>query len=332
MSVQQVLLSPEQIAVRAGQQVPFMQLPERREVFAERAARLTQLAQSHAMGDFLLFAASLARSQHEALQRFPNVPLPDAAALNAAAAAGLPPLPALRWQRDYQWRMMLRAMLDALSPSLGASPAQGAVRQVLQMDDTQLEQQADRLLYGQMVGLDMAAATLIAAGLQVYWTHMVLATQEAYPAAGESPFGRTADATRCPCCGSLPTASVSRIDPGGGHYRYLQCSLCPAQWHMVRVKCSHCEGTKGILYQSLQSTDASGPPGKAAVEAETCDECRHYLKIVRMERDPAVEPAADDLASLTLDLLVTQAGYRRHGINLMLLFGEPDNVDDSGDG
>jgi len=52
---------------------------------------------------------------------------------------------------------------------------------------------------------------------------------------------------------------------------------------------------------------------------------------VHGDRDPYVEPVADDLASLTLDLLVAESGMRRHGVNLMLLFGEgavgppPDN-------
>ena len=62
----------------------------------------------------------------------------------------------------------------------------------------------------------------------------------------------------------------------------------------------------------------------AALQAETCDDCGHYLKIMHTDRDPFVEPVADDLASLTLDLLVSETGYQRHGVNLMLLFGEPD--------
>ena len=32
----------------------------------------------------------------------------------------------------------------------------------------------------------------------------------------------------------------------------------------------------------------------------------------------------DDLASLTLDLLVSDAGFERHGVNLLLLFGDAD--------
>jgi FdhE protein len=35
---------------------------------------------------------------------------------------------------------------------------------------------------------------------------------------------------------------------------------------------------------------------------------------------------ADDLASLTLDLLVADEGYTRHGVNLLLLFGDDDSV------
>ena len=70
---------------------------------------------------------------------------------------------------------------------------------------------------------------------------------------------------------------------------------------------------------------------KPATEAETCDACGHYLKIVHMERDVNVEPVADDLGSVTLDLLVSEAGFRRHGINLMLLFGD-DGTDDGGGG
>ncbi|MBL0094515.1 MAG: formate dehydrogenase accessory protein FdhE [Piscinibacter sp.] len=54
-----------------------------------------------------------------------------------------------------------------------------------------------------------------------------------------------------------------------------------------------------------------------------------YLKIMHTDRDPFVDPVADDLASVTLDLLVSDAGLQRHGVNLMLLFGEPDTPPDT---
>jgi len=233
-------------------------------------------------------------------------------------------LSAVAWPRDAAWRSGFRRLLDGLLPRLHGSPAQAAVRALREIDDDRLEQQAERLLNGVMLGLDLAAAPLIAAGLQVYWTQLVLATRDARGADRLAPFGRTDDATLCPCCGSRPTASVARIGGNDAGFRYLHCALCSAQWHMVRIKCTHCQGTKGIHYQSPQALDATSTDAKQAVEAETCDECGHYLKIVHMERDAHVEPVADDLASVTLDLLVSEAGFQRHGVNLMLLFGDPD--------
>jgi FdhE protein len=210
----------------------------------------------------------------------------------------------------------------------GGSPAEAGVKSLRQADAAWLEQQADRLLNGVMLGLDLAAAPLIAAALQTYWTHLVLSTQAARGTDRLPPFGRVDDATLCPCCASRPTASISRIGAESAGYRYLHCSLCSVQWHMVRIKCSHCEKTKGIGYQSLRPVDEEASTersAKPAVEAETCDECGHYLKIVHMERDMDVDPTADDLATVTLDLLVSDAGFQRHGVNLMLLFGDPED-------
>ncbi|MBU3651019.1 MAG: formate dehydrogenase accessory protein FdhE, partial [Limnohabitans sp.] len=47
----------------------------------------------------------------------------------------------------------------------------------------------------------------------------------------------------------------------------------------------------------------------------------HYLKIMDMSRDAHVDPVADDLASVTLDLLVSETGLQRHGVNYLLLWG-----------
>ncbi|HAK92007.1 MAG TPA: formate dehydrogenase accessory protein FdhE, partial [Massilia timonae] len=53
--------------------------------------------------------------------------------------------------------------------------------------------------------------------------------------------------------------------------------------------------------------------------------------IVRMERDLHVDPVADDVATLTLDILVSEAGYQPHGVNLLLLTGgEEEPSDDDG--
>ena len=51
------VMSPEEIAARAGGQTPFLLWPERATLFAEREMRLRQLARGHAMVDFLGFLA-----------------------------------------------------------------------------------------------------------------------------------------------------------------------------------------------------------------------------------------------------------------------------------
>jgi FdhE protein len=119
---------------------------------------------------------------------------------------------------------------------------------------------------------------------------------------------------------------MTRIGGAGAGARYLHCSLCQTQWHMVRIKCSHCESTRDISYRELEATDgASELPvqPKGTVRAECCGDCAHYAKIVAMEKDAFVDPVADDLASVTLDLLVSESGLTRHGVNFMLLFGAP---------
>jgi FdhE protein len=320
------VMSPEEIATRAGGEAPWLHWPERTSVFAERAMRLRQLARGHAMGDFLAFMADLAQAQQARLAAFPAVPVPDGAALDAAARLGQPPLPAIDWPRDPAWHGVLQALVADLR-SRAPAGAQPALDRLAEADAVFLERQADLLLTGVTAGLDMACAPLVAATLQVYWTHMLLETRRLHTAGGQV-LGRLDDDTLCPCCGSRPTASLTRSAGATIGQRYLHCSLCSLQWHMVRIQCSHCRGTQGLAYQSLDTldgdADASGQrAAQAALQAETCDTCGHYLKIMHHERNPLLDPTADDLASLTLDLLVAEGGKLRHGVNLMLLFGEP---------
>lgn len=327
------VMSAEEIAAQAAGETPFFQWPSRATLFAERQMRLRQLANGHAMGDFLRFMSELARVQHAALQAMPSVPVPDGDALDRAARAGQPPLPAVDWPRDAAWRSMLRRLVSDLRPS-APEPSRAALDRAEAFGDDELERQADCLLTGVMQGLDLATAPLVAAALQVYFTHVVLTVQERHVAGGgrgplKSPFGRIDDVTACPCCGSRPTASIVRAAGGSTGQRYLHCSLCSTQWYFERIKCTHCQGTEQLAYQSLESADAPDDPqasraAQAVVQAETCDACGHYLKIVHGDRDPFVDPVADDLATVTLDLLVAETGRLRHGVNLMLLFGDPE--------
>lgn len=323
------VMSPEEIAARAAGETPFLHWPERATFFAEREMRLRQLSRSHAMGDFLAFMADLAHAQDTQLKALQGVTLPDGAAIDEAARRGVPPLPSADWPRDPAWHGVLKAMAVALQASAPAG-AQPVLQRLAGADEVFLERQADALLNGVMAGLDLASAPIVAGALQVYWTHMVLAVKQHHQGQGQ-PFGRVDDETVCPCCGSRPTASITRSAGESLGQRYLHCSLCGMQWHMVRIKCPHCLSTKSLSYHSLDAADktddteaSAARAALATVQAESCDECGHYLKMVHTDRDPFVDPVADDLASLTLDLLVSETGKQRGGVNLMLLFGEPE--------
>jgi FdhE protein len=322
------VMSAEEITARAGGTTPFLLWPDRQTLFAQRAMRLRQLATSHAMGDYFGFLSQLALAQQQQLQALGAVPLPDEAALDRAAHDGVPPLPAVDWPRDPAWHGVARALAAEL---LKAAPtaAHGTLRQLQSADAEWLERQADCVLTGVLEGLDMGAAPIVGAALQVYWSHMVLTLQQRAEGRGASgqPFGRIDDETACPCCGSRPTASVTRSEGDSTGQRYLYCSLCATQWHMVRIKCAHCGSGKSLAYQSLDTADGADDEtasraARAAVQAETCDDCGHYLKILHTDRDPLIEPVADDLASLTLDLLVSDTGQARHGVNLLLVLGD----------
>ena len=81
---------------------------------------------------------------------------------------------------------------------------------------------------------------------------------------------------------------------------------------MVRVKCSHCESTEGIHYHTIEGS-------KDVITAETCDQCGTYRKVINQEKDPLAEPLADDLASLTMDLLMSESTrFQRSSANPLL--------------
>lgn len=334
------LMSADTIAAGGPAAKSLLHWPERGSVFAERQMRLRQLAPGHAMADFLRFMAELARAQHKALQQSPDVPLPDRPALERADRAGLPVIPAADWPRDAAWREALRAIAKDLRGADIPEGVRAALDALDRMNDDALERQADCLLTGVMHGLDLAAAPLVAAALQVYWTRLALGVQalveaDAGAAAQTDGLGRLSvrihDPGACPCCGSRPTASLTRSTGAASGQRFLHCSLCSVQWPLPRIQCAYCMASERIFYQSLDAIDASAEESsaraaQAAVQAECCEDCGHYLKIMHRDRDGFVEPVADDLATITLDLLVSEAGLQRHGVNLMLLFGDSEAV------
>jgi len=297
------ILEPGQLEAPAGE-IPFLRLPDIRTVFSRRATRFRHLAQGHPLGGFLTLLGALSDAQQAELDMFPEVPLPSADALDLARQHGLPPLGVHMWQRDPAWRNTYTGLLRRLENYVLPDDTRRLLDELTYPDADWLEHQADLLLNSEYASQDARMTPFVAAALQTYWVHMVQSL-------GAAAFDRIESASLCPACGQRPVASVlygGGVDTG---LRYLHCSLCATEWHMVRAKCSNCESTKGISYFELEG-------GNGAIKAEACDACNTYLKVLYLARDFESEPCADDCASLGLDILLDESGKQRSGPNLYL--------------
>ena len=299
------LLHPGQIEATAGR-IPELRLPPA-DVFLTRARRLEQLAEGHAMGDYLRFVAKLARAQQGILEAGPAGQLPAAERLDQCREYGMPPLAPAGLTRPSGWHDTARQLARTVQSLLTAA-GQTAVQPIVDVADAWLDEQATRLLENDTQHLNAAVAPVIGAALQVHWTHLARQLDPAQVARPEHP-------NLCPVCGSHPVSSVVRIGGAENGLRYLHCALCSSEWHVVRAKCSNCDNTRDIGYYHLEG-------GNRVVEAESCPECQTYLKVAHQEKDPQADPVADDLASLTLDLLMDETGHAKSGINWYLIQGQ----------
>lgn len=314
----QRVLDPAQIEAFAQRTIPRIRLPDPASVFSTRGARLRRLSEGHAVGDYLRLMAALTDAQQDALNSLAIAGDQASVAeesgsrndqrLRLAREHGMPPLQASAWSRDERWRAVLNRLCDAIARAPGYPDAVAATcRRIRETPATQLEAQADLLVgagpagVGPVAQIDASTAPFVMAALQVYWTRMLASFS--HDEVSEH-LGHVDVPGVCPVCGTLPVASIVRAEKAYQGYRYLHCALCATEWHLVRIKCSHCETTEGIHYQSIEG-------GSAAIRAETCDSCKSYRKICYQEHDMDVEPLADDLASLALDLLMTEAGFQR---------------------
>src|SRR2546428_7579164 len=118
------VIQPGTIEAPPGE-IPFLLLPERN-VFQARSARLSALAEGHALADYLRFLAALAGAQHESMSLFRRVRLPEAQELERCREHGMPPLGTGGWDRDPLWRVggrSLRPGIQYRAPAGGARAA-----------------------------------------------------------------------------------------------------------------------------------------------------------------------------------------------------------------
>jgi FdhE protein len=126
--------------------------------------------------------------------------------------------------------------------------------------------------------------------------------------------GRAADEERwghgsCPTCGSLPLlAHLARAQGASSSTRFLACACCRTRWRYPRIGCPFCASDSPERLHVLELEDG------APLRIDACDRCKGYLKTYVGEGDEDL--FLTDWATLHLDLLARNRGYRRLGASL----------------
>jgi FdhE protein len=282
---------------------PFAVLPEPARLFERRAERLDALAPGHELAGYLSFLARLARAQHALQQQLPPPALPPEAALETAQAHGMPPVSIDRFAPDELALQTLAALLDALAAQDLPPAPRAAVGDLAGLDDEARRTMMRAVLDGVVPEDAIAEHVLVMAALQVHFARLAAQLDA-------ERLTRVADSA-CPACGGGPVASLVVGWPGAAGTRFCCCSICSTHWHVVRIKCLICGTDRGISYHSIEG-------GSDVIKAETCEACRAYVKILHHHKDAALEPFADDVASLGLDLLLREEGWQRASANPFL--------------
>jgi FdhE protein len=262
------------------------------------------MAKGHELGPYLRFLADLSSCQHRLQNDLPEPDMPAGDACARARDYGMPPLDRSHFTADAALDMTLDRLFAQSAENEMPHNARAALTRARSADTVARDDMVRSVLADAIPVETLADHVFVAAALQV---HLARIAARLDPAA-LVPVGNGA----CPSCGGAPVASAIVGWRGSHGARFCTCSLCATQWHVVRIKCVLCGSTKGIGYQEL----ASGP---GTIKAETCEECRSYVKILHQQRDSALDAVADDVASLGLDLLLRDSGYRRGAVNPFLL-------------
>lgn len=303
------ILEPGEIEAAASSP-PFLHLPPRN-LFTLRARGLERLAEGHPLADYLRLVAGLCHLQQDMLDDLPVDELPDAERLSVCQQHGLPPFAADSLVRETDWLPFLYALLLRYKPP--PQPAvKSAINTLLGANPGELKAWAVALVSGQYSLLPAEVVPFLGAALQVAWSHWLLDTPNLDLKPGDS-------LSQCPACGSPAMAGVIRHRGKFNGLRYLVCSLCACEWHVVRVKCVYCEQSKGLEYVSLD--DDRHAADQAPLRAEVCPGCNSYLKLLYLENDAEAEALSTDLTSLLLDMRLEQEGYQRLAPNLLLAPG-----------
>ena len=277
-------------------------LPKPERLFLQRARRLRDLAVSvPGLSGYLLLMAKLTERQAEIVE----APASDrSSSTDWRRGAEDDPVDALRRSPA------LTAILKALVQDFEAPPAavNQALARIVGASDADVAAWVSELRMGRPAPEDSAVLPFVAAALQI---ELVRWAAER----GADDPGDPTEPGLCPVCRGWPVASILRTVGDTPGLRYLHCGFCASEWAYPRIQCIQCGSGEHIAYHGIEGADS-------AIQAETCDACRIYLKRIDRDKSPGADALADDLATLALDVLLNEQGYQRFGFIPLLIVGQ----------
>lgn len=283
-------------------QQPELLFANPKNLYFRRAKRLRELAKDSPFSEYMEFAAHLVDIQLSLLESKPIANYSEKITACVEATQGDKPLSSRNFQRTDEWRDLLSSIIEQFKPYANDSIL-ATLEWLEKASISELESLADHLLNEEYEQVSADKAVFIWAALSLYWVQLA----QQLPRNTRSEVGHK---HLCPVCDSAPVTSVIHFGEAQG-LRYLHCSLCESEWHVVRSKCTNCDESGKLDYWSLDSVEA-------AVKAESCGDCHTYLKVLYQDKDFNVEPVADDLASIFLDSEMEQKGLLRSALNPFL--------------
>jgi FdhE protein len=278
---------------------PFAVLPEPATLFLNRAKRLDTLAPGHVLEGYLKLVADICRAQAAIIPTLPPLAPP------AQIYAGMPPVQCETLAGDDVAVETLGRLAEALDRIAAPAEFKAVLTSILSAPPATRRLLLEHAAHHEAPAPDDIASHAIAsAALQVHATRLAALLDV-------TKLDPVADGV-CPVCASPPVASTVVSWPSANNTRFCACSMCATQWHVVRLKCVSCGTTGGIKYPHIEGHSED-------LRAETCDGCKRYVKIVYQTKNPALEPFADDVASLDLDLMLKNEGWTRGGRNPFLV-------------
>ena len=225
--------------------------------------------------------------------------------MDRAAQAGLPPIDRAALADDPGLHACLAALYKAAADLSMPAPARQALEALGQATDEDRRWLLANVLADAIPEDSISPHLFAAAAVQLHLARL----SAALPVQALQPVATGV----CPGCGGRPATSSVIGLRDIENVRYATCSCCALQWNEVRIKCLCCGSTQGITYRSADTEEAT-------VKAEVCTECNHWVKILYQIRNASLEPIADDVGSMGLDLLMkTDSSFKRAGFNPFLI-------------